>query len=66
MNSDQLTDEEMLDSCAFDPRLCPYCGEVYEVQPADYANITMLSSSYTATGDLTFSRCERDGVLVIS
>lgn len=50
-----------------DPRLCPWCGEAYQVEPVNSALIFRAGGGvYASAGDLKFSRCARDGVLVIS
>ena len=59
-------DEDLLSSCATDPRYCPWCGVAYERDTAEFARITKGASWFEAKGDLTFYRCAKDGVLVIS
>ena len=62
--------DDMLDNAqlATDPRLCPWCGEPYEVAPMRAAAVRFTDGTgWQSFGDsMTFSSCAKDGVFVIS
>lgn len=68
--NDDLDIDEMLGNAqlATDPRLCPYCGQPYEVEAMLRASVRLADqTSRQAAGDsMTFSHCDKDGVWVIS
>lgn len=61
---DMLADHQL----ATDPRLCAWCGQPYEVVPMLGAALRLADGgSWQTFGEgMTFSRCDKDGVFVMS